>query len=232
MRKFDTVYIDTLRLLHESNLRRVGFFPGCFSPPHKGHYMTAKKMSVENDVSFIIASDTCRDENVTTEKMAAIWKIYIQAMGVDNVHVKVVPGSPVGVTYQAVNLLNNSGKLISSKPIETHPDAQDIYDRSKSDHIQIALYAGQEDFAGRYSAFLKGNEPYKGDKVTDIIGRQVDRYASGTETRQAIHDIAIGVKDADTLRNLLPGPSAGNEFTGVGFLNAEQEDQVVNILLS
>ena len=231
MRSFDTFYINTLRLLHENNLKRVGFFPGCFSPPHKGHYMTAKKMSVENDVSFVIASDTCRDENVTTEKMAAIWKIYIQAMNVDNVHVKVVSGSPVGVTYQSVNLLNN-GKLVTSKPTETHPDAQDIFDKAQDDQIQVALYAGQEDFAGRYSAFLKGDAPYKGDRVVDITGRQVDRYASGTETRQAIHDIAIGIKDADTLRNLLPGPSAGNEFTGPGFLNPEQEDQVVNILLS
>ena len=173
----------------------------------------------------------CRDENVTTEKMAAIWKIYIQAMNVDNVHVKVVSGSPVGVTYQSVNLLNN-GELVTSKPTETHPDAQDIFDQAQNEQIQIALYAGQEDFTGRYSAFLKSDAPYKGNRVVGITGRQVDRYASGTETRQAIHDIAIGIKDADTLRNLLPGPSAGNEFTGPGFLNPEQEDQVVNILLS
>ena len=219
-----------LKQLHENKIMRVGFFPGCFSPPHKGHYMTAKQMGVENDQGFVIASDSCRDEKITTEKMAAIWKIYLQAMNMDNVTIKVVSGSPVAVTYQAVNMLNN-GKLVASKPMDTHPDAQQIFDQTKNDQVEISLYAGQEDFAGRYSAFFK-SDMYSGNKVHNINKKQVGRYASGTETRATIYDIAAGKRDADTLRNFLPGPSAGSEFTGPGFLTSDQETQVVDILLS
>lgn len=219
-----------LKQLHENKISRVGFFPGCFSPPHKGHYMTAKQMGVENDFGFVIASDSCRDEKVTTDKMAAIWKIYLQAMGMDNVTVKIVSGSPVAVTYQAVNLLNN-GELISKNPVDIHPDAEEIFNRTKDDHVEVSLYAGIEDFSGRYSAFFK-SDVYSGKNVNHINKKQVGRYASGTETRATIYDIAAGKRDADTLRNFLPGPSAGAEFTGVGFLTSDQETQVVDILLA
>ncbi len=230
MNNFDVHYAAVLQQLHENRISRVGFFPGCFSPPHKGHYMTAKQMGVENDTGFVIASDSCRDEKVTTEKMTAIWKIYLQALNMDNVTVKVVPGSPVAVTYQAVNLLNN-GKLVSSKPMDVHPDAEQIFNQSKGDQVEVSLYAGQEDFAGRYSAFFK-SDIYSGKNVNHINKKQVGRYASGTETRATIYDIAAGKRDADTLRNFLPGPSAGAEFTGPGFLTADQETQVLDILLS
>ncbi len=216
----------------EQQQTSVGFFPGCFSPPHKGHYMTAKQMSEENTNCYIIASDSCRDPNITVEKMVAIWKIYLEAMQKPNIEIKVVSGSPVAVTYQAVNLLNNSGKLVSDKQIDVHSDAQDIYNKSKSKQLQVSLYAGAEDLKGRYSAFFKDGVLYKGSHVTDVMARPVARYASGTETRGAIHDIAIGIKDADTLRNLLPGPGAGAEFNGPGFLSPDQEDQVINILLN
>ena len=131
MNKFSFIYTNMLRQLHENSVTRVGFFPGCFSPPHKGHYMTAKQMGVENDRGYVIASDSCRDEKITTEKMTAIWKIYLQAMNMDNVTIKVVTGSPVAVTYQAVNMLNNN-KLVTSKAMDTHPDAQEIFDQSKN----------------------------------------------------------------------------------------------------
>lgn len=230
MNNFNTRFVNILHQLHENKISRVGFFPGCFSPPHKGHYMTAKQMGVENDRGFVIASDSCRDEKVTTEKMTAIWKIYLEAMNMDNVSVKVVAGSPVAVTYQAVNMLNNN-KLVSSKPMDIHPDAQQIFDQTRGGQTEISLYAGQEDFAGRYSAFFK-SEMYSGKNVAHINKKQVGRYASGTETRSTIYDIAAGKQDADTLRNFLPGPSAGSEFTGPGFLTSDQETQIVDILLS
>lgn len=232
MNRFDTSYIKYLHVLRENSIRRVGFFPGCFSPPHKGHYMTAKQMGVENDYGYIIASDSCRDPYITTEKMITIWKIYIEAMNLDNVVLKVVPGSPVGVTYQAVNLINND-KLVTKKPVDVHTDAKNIYDQVNSKQVSVSLYAGQEDFNGRYSAFFNAEDNvYTGRNVANINKKQVGRYASGTDTRNTIHDIAIGVKDADTLRSFLPGASAGNEFTGDGFLTTQQEDQIVDILLS
>ena len=131
---------------------------------------------------------------------------------------------------QAVNMLNNN-KLVTSKAMDTHPDAQEIFDQSKNNQVEVSLYAGQEDFAGRYSAFFK-SDMYSGNRVHHINKKQVGRYASGTETRATIYDVAAGNRDADTIRNFLPGPSAGSEFTGPGFLTSDQETQVVDILLS
>lgn len=230
--RFNTTYTDLLRLIHEETGSRVGFFPGCFSPPHLGHYMTAKQMCVENDTCYIIASDSCRDPKITTDMMVQIWEIYISAMEMDHIKLKVVSGSPVAVTYQAVNLLNNDGELVTSKPMNVSQQAEDIYDGSKGSNIDVSLYAGDEDFKGRYSSFFSDGVTYKGNQVVNITGKPVKRFASGTDTRSTIHDIAIGLKDTDTLRGFLPGPGAGANFTGRGFLTSEQEDQVISILLS
>ena len=233
MNNFDKLYKDTLIPLCEEEIATVGFFPGCFSPPHLGHYATAKAMAMKNRHAYVIASDSCRDPRITTEKMVAIWKIYLEAMSMSNISVKVVAGSPVGVTYQSVNLLNNKGKLVMAKPVEINRDAQEIYEEIGKRKTEVTLFAGREDFRGRYSAFFKDeNNPYRGKNVINIIEGTVDRHASGTETRETITNIAIGKQDADTLRNLLPGPSGSFNRDGPRDLSPEQEDQVISILLS
>lgn len=233
MNKFDRLYLNTLLPLTEDNVSTVGFFPGCFSPPHLGHYATAKGMAERNDHAYVLASDKCRDPNISTEKMVAIWKIYIEAMKLPNISVKVVSGSPVAVTYQSVNLMNNKGKLVTPKPMDINNDAQEIYNEIGKKKTEVTLYAGAEDFRGRYAAFFKGeNNPYRGKNVINIIEGMVARHASGTETRETITDIAIGKKDADTLRNFLPGPTGGYSGDGPKDLTPEQEDQIINILLA
>lgn len=226
MSLFDTVYSKALYTLFETPIRKVGFFPGCFSPPHKGHYITAKAMAEELDIAYVVASDICRSP-ITLEQMNAIWKIYVESMGLGNLKVKVVSASPVTAVYQAINLLNNKGKLITPKPAEAGEAALDIYKEIGGDNYEVHLFAGKEDIGGRYGAFFKdGDSIYKGKSVLNIFPRGVQRVASGTETRNTIGDVAVGVKDVDTVRQLLPGPASGTNG-----ISSEQEDAIVNILV-
>ena len=236
MNQFDKVYSDLIYNLCEEPIRTVGFFPGCFSPPHRGHYETAKTIAQNNDYAYVIASDICRAP-ITLEQMTVVWKVYLEAMALDNIRVKVVSGSPVTVTYQAINLINNQGNLISNKAIDPSPDALEIYNEIDGSKAEVHLYAGKEDINGRYSAFFKeGESIYRGKNVINIYPQGVERVASGTETRKTIGDIALGLKDTDTLRQLLPGPSAGyvegDGRSKPGYLTSEQEDQIIDILLS
>jgi len=235
MNRFDALYSSLYHTLNEDTIKTIGFFPGCFSPPHRGHYETAKTVAANNDVAYVIASEACRDP-ITLEQMTGIWKIYLEAMNLDNIKVKIVPGSPVTTTYQAVNLINNAGDLVSSNSAATIPDAQEIYNENAGSSAEIHLYAGKEDINGRYSAFFKeGESVYRGKNVINIYPQGVERVASGTETRKTISDIALGIRDADTLRQLLPGPSAGyTDGSGTpkpGYLTAEQEDAIIELLL-
>lgn len=57
---------DDLWLLSEQvNSSSAGIFPGAFKPPHAGHYHTARAAAMNNDVLFILMSDTPRDLNQT-----------------------------------------------------------------------------------------------------------------------------------------------------------------------
>tara|TARA_B100001123_G_scaffold444039_1_gene591790 strand:- start:1298 stop:2011 length:714 start_codon:yes stop_codon:yes gene_type:complete len=235
MNQFDITYSNLLYNLYEEPIRTVGFFPGCFSPPHKGHYETAKTIGQNNSLAYVIASEQCRAP-ITTEQMVSVWKIYIEAMGLSNVKIKIIAGSPVTTTYQAVNLLNNGGRLVSKRTEEPSQDAAEIYNEIGKGKIEAHLYAGKEDIRGRFSAFFnEGDNIYRGKNVINIYPQGVDRVASGTETRGTIEKIAIGIEDTDTLRHLLPGPSAGKVGSDgqplEGYLTSKQEQMVVDILL-
>lgn len=235
MNRFDTIYSKATYLYTEDTLETVGFFPGCFSPPHIGHYITAKDMASEMNHAYVIASDMCRSP-ITLDQMNAIWKIYIEAIGASNLSVQVVRGSPVTVVYQAVSLMNDQPDAKGKEELIDHlnPAAITMYDNITGPlpgKYEVNLFAGKEDIGGRYSAFFKeGDSKYKGNGVLNILARGVQRVASGTETRQTIGDVAVGMKDEQTLRQLLPGPTSGRG-DGAGWLTMEQEDSIVNILV-
>ena len=57
---------DDLCLLNEQiNSSSAGIFPGAFKPPHAGHYHTAKAAAMNNDILFILMSNTPRNLDQT-----------------------------------------------------------------------------------------------------------------------------------------------------------------------
>ena len=74
----------------------IGFFPGAFKPPHKGHFHTAVQAAAENDSVVILVSGSDR-EGITTDKAFQVWKIYKKYLP-KNVSILNVSGSPVVFT--------------------------------------------------------------------------------------------------------------------------------------
>ena len=52
--------------LTEQSGSTIGFFPGAFKPPHKGHFDTAKQAATNNDAAVILVSKIDRD-NISSD---------------------------------------------------------------------------------------------------------------------------------------------------------------------
>ena len=61
MRAFDRC-VESL-MVEATDVHTVGVFPGAFKPPHRGHYLTAKKACEECDEVYILVSSKSRDLN-------------------------------------------------------------------------------------------------------------------------------------------------------------------------
>ena len=59
MHKFHNA-IDKLLLEEDTNVNRIGIFPGAFKPPHVGHYTTALNACKNNDSVYIYVSTKSR----------------------------------------------------------------------------------------------------------------------------------------------------------------------------
>lgn len=59
MHNFNNLYKDII-CEQDSNVHRVGIFPGAFKPPHAGHYYTALNACKDNDVVYIFISKKSR----------------------------------------------------------------------------------------------------------------------------------------------------------------------------
>lgn len=167
----------------KKNSTHIGFFPGSFKPPHKGHFDTALKMAKQNNFAYVVISSEPRD-NITVEKSKQVWDIYKKYLP-ENTSISVIAGSPVTVIYQIVNMLNN-GEYVPTSPksLAPLPDAKSIAEtiKTQGSNFIIRLYASQEDLS-RYKAFFEKNKIYTGQGVSSIESRDVSRIASATEFR-------------------------------------------------
>lgn len=167
----------------------IGFFPGAFKPPHKGHFHTAVQAAAENDSVVILVSGSDR-EGITTDKAFQVWKIYKKYLP-KNVSILNVSGSPVATIYQVVDIINNGTFTSTAKTLAPTPDAKNISEMfiNITGGKDINLYASEED-AGRYDAFFNPNKSkiYKGNNVQNINRKNVSRLASATVVRKTLQD--------------------------------------------
>lgn len=167
----------------------IGFFPGAFKPPHKGHFHTAAQAAKENDSVVILVSGSER-ENITTDKAFKVWEVYKKYLP-KNVSIFNVSGSPVTIIYQIIDIINNGSFTPTAKTLAPMPDAKNISEMftNISGNKMINLYASQED-VGRFNAFFdsRSSKIYKGKNITDIKRKDVSRIASATVVRKTLLD--------------------------------------------
>jgi len=189
--------------VEQSSNFSIGFFPGAFKPPHKGHFQTALQASKQNDSVAIIVSGSERD-GISTDKAFQVWNVYRKYLP-NNVNIFNVAGSPVTTIYQIVDIINNGQFTPTAKVLAPTPDAKNISEiytkiNQKKD---VNLYASEED-AARYNAFFNQEKSkiYKGKNVENITLQGVVRIASATAARALLKD-----KNEQEFYKLLPDVS-------------------------
>lgn len=165
----------------------IGLFPGAFKPPHRGHFETVKQAAVENKELIILVSSADRDGITTTDSLT-IWNIYKPYLP-KNVSVYFAQSSPVTVVYQIVDILNNDVFTPTQRAQVPIPVAKEIANKlsKTTSPYTVNLYASEEDMK-RYDAFFnpKSKGVYVGNKVKEIIKKDVVRLASATDARAAL----------------------------------------------
>ena len=164
----------------------IGFFPGAFKPPHKGHFDTAKQAATDNDIAVVLISGSDRD-GITTADSYEIWNMYKGYLP-ENVYIHTITGSPVTAIYQIVDILNNGQFSPTPKVANPLPDADKIAKMLQGSPAPytINLYASQEDLV-RFNAFTGPNKQiYVGKNVSKISRGNISRLASATQAREAL----------------------------------------------
>ena len=95
----------------------VAIVPGAFKPPHRGHLDMVKHYADNADRVIVMVSPKTRQtpsgRDVTQNESIAIWKLYFENAGLENV--KVVPSphpSPVRSAYDYVGEIAEPGEMV------------------------------------------------------------------------------------------------------------------------
>jgi len=187
------------QFLTEQNGSSIGFFPGAFKPPHKGHFDTAKQAATINDAAVILVSKIDRD-NISADDSMFVWETYKQYLP-KNLYVFSVQGSPVLTIYQITDILNNGVFTPTPRVPTPLPAATEIADLLKKFNppYSINLYASQEDTERFKSFYGLSKEIFQGKNVQSIAMKDISRLASATDARAALLK-----NDAKSFYSLLP----------------------------
>jgi len=185
--------------LTEQSGSTIGFFPGAFKPPHKGHFDTAKQAATNNDAAVIFVSKIDRD-NISSDDSMFVWETYKQYLP-KNLYVFSVQGSPVLTIYQITDILNNGAFTPTPRAPAPLPAATEIADLLKrfTPPYSVNLYASQEDTERFKSFYGPSKEIFQGKNVQNISMKDVSRLASATNARAA-----LSKKDSKGFYSLLP----------------------------
>jgi nicotinamide mononucleotide adenylyltransferase len=238
-----------------SSSLNVGLYPGAFKPPHVGHYEAALAALKQNDVVVVMISGQSRGEGsgeISAEQSREIWDVYKQYNGDDRLKVVTVPnfrdqdtgaiGTVLTATYDVVHLLNTGGEYSSTgRFTSAHPVAQKIYDSMNNyDKYNVTVYAGKEDFSGRYSGFPFDVEDefkrYTGVNVLGVKKGLNKRLASASGIRPHVSSFKKkDIKTSNDIREqILAGSLSRGDFESIRKNlpgDEDVKDKVVDILL-
>jgi len=187
------------QFLTENTGSSIGFFPGAFKPPHKGHFDTAKQAATSNDAAVVLVSNIDRD-NITASDSIAIWEIYKNYLP-ENLYIHSVQGSPVLTIYQITDILNNGSFTPTARAAAPLPAAVSISDYLKqfTAPYNINLYASKEDLERFKSFYGPSKNIFQGKNVQAIAMKDISRLASATDARAA-----LAKDDKNAFLNILP----------------------------
>jgi hypothetical protein len=185
--------------LLEQSGTTIGFFPGAFKPPHKGHFDTAKQAATTNGVAVVLVSSIDR-EGITSDDSFQIWNLYKPFLP-KNLYIYTIQGSPVLNIYQIIDILNNGKFTATQKILAPLPRAKEIADNllGLATPYKINLYSSEED-KDRFNAFHGPSKNiYTGKSVSEIDIKGVSRLTSSTAVRAALKS-----NKQKTFMNFLP----------------------------
>lgn len=100
-----------------ANEPAIGFYPGGFKPPHKGHFTAAKQLAAKpyiNQVKVLVGHGL-RD-GITAEQSKAIWDLYLKAEPNPKISVEISPDkSPIKPLFSYFANLDNRGYVAGGK---------------------------------------------------------------------------------------------------------------------
>ena len=100
-----------------ANEPAIGFYPGGFKPPHKGHFAAAKQLAAKpyiNQVKILVGHGL-RD-GITAEQSKAIWDLYLKAEPNPKISVEISPDkSPIKPLFSYFANLDNRGYVAGGK---------------------------------------------------------------------------------------------------------------------
>lgn len=175
------------QLLKEIDVKNVGFFPGKFKPPHRGHFKTCEKACKENDLVLVLISSK-EHEGVTAEESLKIWNIYGKYLK-DSFPFIVMP-TPVLTCFEIVNIINN-GSFLNKEGKKPLSNAEEVISNNPildsyinvGNNINVNLYSSPED---RERFKRMSGSLYKGKGVIDINYKPVERLTSASKFRSSI----------------------------------------------
>lgn len=173
MQDFKTFFYRLYTERHEYSETHV-VYPGGFKPPHKGHFRVLEMMLQKyKPTKAHVFVGTKERDGITQDNSNAIWNVYVEAAGWNNVDVVSVELPPVREVVDLVDSL-----------FEVEIDDEGNRYAGNTD-IKVIVVAGEED-VDRYGYFLKHPHAYK-NVIIEAAPPQYGRI-SGTATRKAIND--------------------------------------------
>lgn len=169
------------------NNRRIGIFAGATKPPHKGHYQAALMASEQNDIVYILISNSDRD-GITPRVALQIWQLYAQT--IPNLSIQIAKSSPVREAYELVDRLNQD------------PEAAIITVNLYCDQDEMSRY----DRIDQYSANLAGVNKIPTPRVCSATQL---RAALAEGNRRAVYSFLPNNVKKDQVWNILTKANGG-----------------------
>jgi hypothetical protein len=139
------------------NKKRIGIFPGSFSPPHFMHNKVVQDASKVNDLVYVIISPKGRDE-ITSNQSFQIWQEYCKLLPKNKIKLLIAKITPVRTAYELIEKINlGANAKVTTVNLYADHDDKDRWDNVEkfSENIQkVNIIETQRLFTGSMMRML------------------------------------------------------------------------------
>lgn len=184
-----------------ANEPALGFYPGGFKPPHKGHLNAAKQLASKSYIKQvkIIIGHGLRD-GITAQQSKAIWDLYLKAEPNPKISVEVSPDkSPIKPLFSYFAKLDNIGYVAGTKE-EIESGYFDNLKDKFADRVKPQIV--NDDFKD------KDGELVSGDEFRATIDELKNRFQLLRQEKKGTTEYTVKLNDYnntyDYLKSLMP----------------------------